>query len=108
MKMKYVLMAFASMFMVACSDENEVVPSSVEDGAYKIVINLGSLAGDAQTSRTGSDIPTSGFGDTYHNSSVFIHAVENGNGSETVFIEIPSLGSSVEFMVYTEGNSVTT
>ena len=30
MKMKYVLMAFASMFMVACSDENEVVPSSVE------------------------------------------------------------------------------
>lgn len=105
--MKYVLMAFASMFMVACSDENEVVPSSVEDGAYKIVINLSSLAGDAQTSRTGSDIPTSGFGDTYNNSSVFIHAVENGNGSEKGSIEIPVSGSSVEFTVNTEGNSVT-
>ncbi len=101
--MKYVLMAFASMFMVACSDENEVVPSSVEDGAYKIVINLSSLAGDAQTSRTG----TSGFGDTYNNSSVFIHAVENGDGSEKGFIEIPVSGSSVEFTVKTEGNSVT-
>lgn len=107
MKMKYVLMAFASMFMVACSDENEVVPSSVEDGAYKIVINLGSLAGDAQTSRTGSDIPESGFGDTYNNSSVFIHAVENGNGREKGFIEIPVSDSSVEFTVKTEGNSVT-
>lgn len=106
MKMKYVLMAFASMFMVACSDENEVVPSSVEDGAYKIVINLSSLAGDAQTSRTGSDIPASGFGDTYNNSSVFIHAVENGNGSEKGSIEIPVPGSSVEFTVNTEGNSV--
>lgn len=105
--MKYVLMAFASMFMVACSDENEVVPSSVEDGAYKIVINLGSLAGDAQTSRTGSDIPESGFGDTYNNSSVFIHAVENGNGSEKGSIEIPVSDSSVEFMVNTEDNSVT-
>ena len=107
MKMKYVLMAFASMFMVACSDENEVVPSSVEDGAYKIVINLSSLAGDAQASRTGSDIPASGFGDTYNNSSVFIHAVEDGNGSEIGSIEIPVSGSSVEFKVNTEGNSVT-
>lgn len=113
MKMKYVLMAFASMFMVACSDENEVVPSSVEDGAYKIVINLSSLAGDAQTSRTGSDIPdipdipASGFGDTYNNSSVFIHAVEDENGSEIGSIEIPVPGSSVEFTVNTEGNIVT-
>ena len=107
MKMKYVLMAFASMFMVACSDENEVVPSSVEDGAYKIVINLSSLAGDAQTSRTGSDIPPSGFGDTYNNNSVFIHAVEDGTGSEIGSIEIPVSGSSVEFTVNTEGNSVT-
>lgn len=108
--MKYVLMAFASMFMVACSDENEVVPSSVEDGAYKIVINLSSLAGDAQTSRTDSDIPdipASGFGDTYNNSSVFIHAVEDENGSEIGSIEIPVPGSSVEFTVNTEGNSVT-
>ncbi len=101
-------MAFASMFMVACSDENEVVPSSVEDGAYKIVINLGSLAGDAQTSRTGSDIPESGFGDTYNNNSVFIHAVKNGNnGSEIGSIKIPVSDSSVEFMVNTEDNSVT-
>lgn len=109
MKMKYVLMAFASMFMVACSDENEVVPSSVEDGAYKIVINLSSLAGDAQTSRTGSDIPTSGFGDTYNNNSVFIHAVKNGTGSEIGSIEIPVSDSSVEFTVNvnTEDNSVT-
>lgn len=107
MKMKYVLMAFASMFMVACSDENEVVPSSVEDGAYKIVINLSSLAGDAQTSRTGSDIPASGFGDTYNNNSVFIHAVENGNGSEIGSIEIPVSGSSVEFTVTTDNNNVT-
>lgn len=107
MKMKYVLMAFASMFMVACSDENEVVPSSVEDGAYKIVINLSSLAGDAQTSRTGSDIPASGFGDTYNNGSVFIHAVEDENGSEIGSIEIPVPGSSVEFTVNTKGNSVT-
>lgn len=114
MKMKYVLMAFASMFMVACSDENEVVPSSVEDGAYKIVINLSSLAGDAQTSRTGSDIPAtgsdipaSGFGDTYNNGSVFIHAVKKGSGSEMGSIEIPVSGSSVEFTVNTEGNSVT-
>lgn len=106
MKMKYVLMAFASMFMVACSDENEVVPSSVEDGAYKIVINLSSLAGDAQASRTGSDIPASGFGDKYNNSSVFIHAVENGNGSEIGSIEIPVSGSSVVFTV-NKGNSVT-
>ena len=97
------------MFMVACSDENEVVPSSVEDGAYKIVINLSSLAGDAQASRTGSDIPPSGFGDTYNNSSVFIHAVKNGNESEKGFIEIPVSGSSVEFTVNvnTEDNSVT-
>ena len=108
MKMKYVLMAFASMFMVACSDENEVVPSSVEDGAYKIVINLSSLAGDAQTSRTGSDIPPSGFGDTYNNSSVFIHAVKNGNESgEIGSIEIPVSDSSVEFTVDAEGNSFT-
>ena len=106
MKMKYVLMAFASMFMVACSDENEVVPSSVEDGAYKIVINLSSLAGDAQASRS-SDIPASGFGDTYNNSSVFIHAVENGNGSEIGSIEIPVSGSSVEFTVTTDNNNVT-
>ena len=108
MKMKYVLMAFASMFMVACSDENEVVPSSVEDGAYKIVINLSSLAGDAQTSRTGSDIPPSGFGDTYNNNSVFIHAV-NENGSEIGSIKIPVSGSSVKFTVNvtTEDNSVT-
>ena len=95
------------MFMVACSDENEVVPSSVEDGAYKIVINLSSLAGDAQTSRTGSDIPASGFGDTYNNNSVFIHAVENGNGSEIGSIEIPVSGSSVEFTVTTDNNNVT-
>lgn len=107
MKMKYVLMAFASMFMVACSDENEVVPSSVEDGAYKIVINLSSLAGDAQASRTGSDIPSSGFGDTYNNNSVFIHAVENGNGREKGFIEIPVSGSSVVFTVNVDGNSAT-
>lgn len=109
MKMKYVLMAFASMFMVACSDENEVVPSSVEDGAYKIVINLSSLAGDAQASRTGSDILPSGFGDTYNNSSVFIHAVKNGKGSEIGSIKIPVSGSSVEFTVNvnTEDNSVT-
>ena len=98
-------MAFASMFMVACSDENEVVPSSVEDGAYKIVINLSSLAGDAQTSRTGSDIPASGFGDTYNNSSVFIHAVENGNGSEKGSIGIPVSGSSVEFTVTIDNNN---
>ena len=95
------------MFMVACSDENEVVPSSVEDGAYKIVINLSSLAGDAQASRTGSDIPASGFGDTYNNSSVFIHAVENGNGSEIGSIGIPVSGSSVEFTVNVDGNSAT-
>ena len=100
-------MAFASMFMVACSDENEVVPSSVEDGAYKIVINLSSLAGDAQASRTGSDIPSSGFGDTYNNNSVFIHAVENGNGREKGFIEIPVSGSSVVFTVNVDGNSAT-
>ena len=93
------------MFMVACSDENEVVPSSVEDGAYKIVINLSSLAGDAQTSRTGSDIPASGFGDTYNNSSVFIHAVENGNGSEKGSIGIPVSGSSVEFTVTIDNNN---
>ena len=95
------------MFMVACSDENEVVPSSVEDGAYKIVINLSSLAGDAQASRTGSDIPSSGFGDTYNNNSVFIHAVENGNGREKGFIEIPVSGSSVVFTVNVDGNSAT-
>lgn len=102
--MKYVLMAFASMFMVACSDENEVVPSSVEDGTYKVVINLNSLAGDAQASRA---IDASGFIDMYDNETVFIHAVENGNGREKGFIEIPVSDSSVKFTVNTEGNSVT-
>lgn len=104
--MKYVLMAFASMFMVACSDENEVVPSSVEDGTYKVVINLNSLAGDAQASRA---IDASGFIDMYDNGTVFIHAVGNGNGSEIGSIEIPVSDSSVEFTVNvnTEGNSVT-
>lgn len=105
MKMKYVLMAFASMFMVACSDENEVVPSSVEDGTYKVVINLNSLAGDAQASRA---IDASGFSDMYDNETVFIHAVKNGNnGSEIGSIKIPVSDSSVEFTVKTEGNSVT-
>lgn len=102
--MKYVLMAFASMFMVACSDENEVVPSSVEDGTYKVVINLNSLAGDAQASRA---IDASGFIDMYDNDTVFIHAVKNGNESEIGSIEIPVSDSSVEFMVNTEDNSVT-
>lgn len=98
-------MAFASMFMVACSDENEVVPSSVEDGTYKVVINLNSLAGDAQASRA---IDASGFSDMYDNETVFIHAVKNGNnGSEIGSIEIPVSDSSVEFMVNTEDNSVT-
>lgn len=98
-------MAFASMFMVACSDENEVVPSSVEDGTYKVVINLNSLAGDAQASRA---IDASGFSDMYDNETVFIHAVKNGNnGSEIGSIKIPVSDSSVEFTVKTEGNSVT-
>ena len=98
-------MAFASMFMVACSDENEVVPSSVEDGTYKVVINLNSLAGDAQASRA---IDASGFIDMYDNGTVFIHAVKNGNnGSEIGSIKIPVSDSSVEFTVKTEGNSVT-
>ena len=92
------------MFMVACSDENEVVPSSVEDGTYKVVINLNSLAGDAQASRA---IDASGFSDMYDNDTVFIHAVENGNGSEIGSIGIPVSGSSVEFTVNTVGNSVT-
>ena len=102
MKMKYVLMAFASMFMVACSDENEVVPSSVEDGTYKVVINLNSLAGDAQASRA---IDASGFSDMYDNDTVFIHAVENGNGSEKGSIGIPVSGSSVEFTVTIDNNN---